>query len=110
MVSPLLASRRDGERSSRYSSGGKSSGRGAGAISRSIRQIGFAGTALPASRNFAGVWRYRGWRNSLPVSRLAVQHSGSMLGNAGGAEGQQISAEGEAPVIPCERAERADLR
>ena len=61
-----------------------------GLVSRSIRPSWTTRRALPASRSFVGVRRYRRWRVALPLSRLVVQRPRSVLGDASGAEGQQV--------------------
>src|SRR5262249_23810771 len=52
-------------------------------------QVGLLGEHC-ASRSFVGVRRYRRWRVALPLPRLVVQRPRSVLGDASGAEGQQV--------------------
>ena len=110
MVSPVLGSSWNCARSLRHSPSGQSARRRAGVVSRRIRQARLTRTALPASRHVVGICRYRMRRHPLPLSWLAFRRLGSVSGNAGRAQGQQVSAEGEASIVSGARTGRIDLR
>src|SRR5262245_50482006 len=110
VVSPLLGCGRNGSGALRLSASSQSTRRRPGVVSRSIRQSWTTRRALPASRSFVGVRRYRRWWIALPLPRLVVQRSRPVLGDAGGAEGQQVLSESETSVLSCEGTGRSTLR
>src|SRR5215471_14565843 len=110
MVSPLLGCGGYGAGPPRYSSRRQSSGRRARVVPRSRGQTWIAWAALPASRHVVGVWRRRGRRHSLSVSRLVVRRGWTLLGDACRTRGQQVPGEDQASFVSCAGTGRVDIR